>query len=1452
MYDRDRFLARPVVGALARAAVRLAFLAIALLASPCGAQIIAADGSGGYNINAAGYFAHVNACGMLDTYSVGGDNLFAPGTQFLFDYSLRPNVPGVVDPDPGGHAVPQVPWYVAAGSGYVSGTNDDTLSVDLYYPGSISGLAGIPVLQVQYVAGPQTLQVQIEIVPYSAFGGLPQPACDVGWAVNPATVLQVEDAVGPTLGLWRLGGSGLTRTLPLANEYEFQYATPGNPYYGGPPATAGVPGYYLASMAAPPYSSSRYNIYTLLHGGTVGVQYQLNDPFNGNPGENFTARAVSSGRGPTSTPVVSYWTRAQLSTPTPTSYVEFDFTAGGTVGAAMHACPSFRVVNASNPLYTGPKAATTGLGMYAAGTDVDVQLSFYYNYPTAATYPNGYQIPNGTAFTLSYQIFDYWDNAVPATASPVQVGTVTSNELNAYYNASGRQANDPSNPYTMTITLPTDTLHLGTGYYHAVFTLSGPSGWLASQNDTVFGCYTYSGMPLPVPNDELAAGQSMESTYIDAVLGLTSVRAENGSRTSPPSFDVSPGEIAQGYGNDVQPFFKLFGVDYYTGTAYPNIQSSYTTGGVQEAVAYMWDLFSPMAPAKPTQWVEVDNEPSAPFSSGSGTYLADLDQAYSLSATNSPSQGYQPWMILGPGMVNLGSSVSSPPTSYLQQMAAFFSAQDANGTYGCQLVDAVSFHGYPAGFDSWEENGVFEQVGMLRSLMSSMSWTGPDRHGVSIQNKQIWQTEVGWPYGLSVGMPKTQGDFLVRMLALGDAAGIPPQHNHYYYTTPRGYLPVWLDDTTVPAPNRAGMAARIFAEQTASYRASQPAAPAEAYPPVIIPTGKYMHALDYIDSGGNNTVMIWGDDFLDPGSGPPYTTVPKTTQVTLPEAPTSVVNLMGQPVAGYGWNAATSAATVPVTASPIYVKCGPGTVSVTGDTYPSLTETNWSVQSNGGVAAATSYLNPTTRSAINSNYPALALPPVNSYPASNANDGTWQYDGFQSPYLIWFPGNVLYPPGNPPAKGQQAQPQVLTINFTDAAGKPTTHTIDTVAAVTTAAVGNTAGVRNYEVDVQSGGQWTPVSVDPLTGLTGEVVNNVNEWVFYNRFAPIANASAVRLQIFDINNGAWQNDTAFYENMDGATRYTFSGQLPGVCELEAYGSPDAITISPTSASSGSAGFTLTITGAGFVSPSVVYWTSGGSTTTLTPTSVTPTTIQVPVPPSLLVSAGTASVSVAGVAGTSTTNATNPASFAIVHNPAPTISSISPSRVVPGAPAFTLTIGGTGFVAGSTVRWSGSPLATTYVSATELTAAVPASAVASSGSGLVSVTSPAPGGGTSSTTTLAIAGPAYLSGSITSLYRDPATNAIVGVVTVTNNGGAAVSNVCLGTATLKYGSTSVGAVTPLPAAVNSGSGTIPAWGSTTVMFQFPPTAVKPGTRFTVTAAITSNGLQQFQASRLGGSM
>ena len=93
-----------------------------------------------------------------------------------------------------------------------------------------------------------------------------------------------------------------------------------------------------------------------------------------------------------------------------------------------------------------------------------------------------------------------------------------------------------------------------------------------------------------------------------------------------------------------------------------------------------------------------------------------------------------------------------------------------------------------------------------------------------------------------------------------------------------------------------------------------------------------------------------------------------------------------------------------------------------------------------------------------------------------------------------------------------------------------------------------------------------------------------------------------------------------------------------------------------------------------------------------------------------------------------------------SPVPFVNSpLVPTTAAPGSAAFELTVNGTGFVSASVVHWNGSPRATTFISSSQLHAAILASDLAAPGTAYVTVSSPAPGGGNSNIASFHIALP-----------------------------------------------------------------------------------------------------------------
>ncbi len=183
-------------------------------------------------------------------------------------------------------------------------------------------------------------------------------------------------------------------------------------------------------------------------------------------------------------------------------------------------------------------------------------------------------------------------------------------------------------------------------------------------------------------------------------------------------------------------------------------------------------------------------------------------------------------------------------------------------------------------------------------------------------------------------------------------------------------------------------------------------------------------------------------------------------------------------------------------------------------------------------------------------------------------------------------------------------------------------------------------------------------------------------------------------------------------------------------------PAVTSLSPATAVSGGAAFILTVTGTNFVPGATVQWNGSNRSTTF----VSATQLTAAITASDIASAGTAQVSVFNPApGGGASNALTFTIAAAVSNPTPILNSLTPSTALPGSPAFTLTLTGSNFISGATVQWNGSNRSTTFLSGTQLTAAIAASDIATAGTAQVTVFNPAPGGGFSNALSFSISTP-----------------------------------------------------------------------------------------------------------------
>lgn len=173
-----------------------------------------------------------------------------------------------------------------------------------------------------------------------------------------------------------------------------------------------------------------------------------------------------------------------------------------------------------------------------------------------------------------------------------------------------------------------------------------------------------------------------------------------------------------------------------------------------------------------------------------------------------------------------------------------------------------------------------------------------------------------------------------------------------------------------------------------------------------------------------------------------------------------------------------------------------------------------------------------------------------------------------------------------------------------------------------------------------------------------------------------------------------------------------------------------SISPSAVPLGSSTRTVTVTGSGFVSSSVIRVNGGNRTTTF----VSSTQLRANVASQFFSSAGTLSIDVVSPTPGGGTSATRSLE---VQNPVPVISGISPVSVVAGIAPFDITITGSNFVPQSIVKLGNFNLTTTYVSSTELRGLVQSRFLGAPSRFNMTVLTPAPGGGQTSSISLFVA-------------------------------------------------------------------------------------------------------------------
>lgn len=180
---------------------------------------------------------------------------------------------------------------------------------------------------------------------------------------------------------------------------------------------------------------------------------------------------------------------------------------------------------------------------------------------------------------------------------------------------------------------------------------------------------------------------------------------------------------------------------------------------------------------------------------------------------------------------------------------------------------------------------------------------------------------------------------------------------------------------------------------------------------------------------------------------------------------------------------------------------------------------------------------------------------------------------------------------------------------------------------------------------------------------------------------------------------------FVANPDGTTSSPHT--------LTVASAPAITGLNPTMVTAAIAGFTLTVQGSGFNAASVVEVNAAPLATTY----VNSTTLTAFVPAAAVAGTGALSVIVTpGGAGTHSNSQT----LTVVNTPV--INSLDPSTVIAAMTAFTLSVQGTGYVAGATASVNGIAAPTAVLSSTQLTVQITAAQIAAPGQLPIIVTNP----------------------------------------------------------------------------------------------------------------------------------
>ena len=208
--------------------------------------------------------------------------------------------------------------------------------------------------------------------------------------------------------------------------------------------------------------------------------------------------------------------------------------------------------------------------------------------------------------------------------------------------------------------------------------------------------------------------------------------------------------------------------------------------------------------------------------------------------------------------------------------------------------------------------------------------------------------------------------------------------------------------------------------------------------------------------------------------------------------------------------------------------------------------------------------------------------------------------------------------------------------------------------------------------------------------------------------------------------------------DGSAVYVGSSVSSAVVAFHT-ANPQAtlLNLLPVSAQAGSPALTMRIQGEDFV-PGAVAQVNGNDRPT---TFISPNEVEVDLPASDLAVAGTLVIDVVNpVPGGGVSN--NSLDFTVTapdENPIPALDSLQPQGANAGDTALMLTVHGFNFISSSKVHWNGEVRATTFVNSNEVQMTVTVQDLLSSGTAVVTVVTPGPGGGPSNALAFDVAAP-----------------------------------------------------------------------------------------------------------------